>query len=254
MTRINTLKAAILTTLALGIAGCGSDESPFIGSGGASSATNVISAGYFSIGFSEPAPSVLTLANPPVGSTASCADLTAISGDITSTITITAADNQNALVSSGTVYIKVEWGTLDNNYCVLQNGQCSVEWSSSTNIDPITSSGSTTACFSGTGTIDVLTSATAWTYGEEYFQDNDGDNKLSNTENFTDIDEPYLDRNDNGTYESPPDNLTSADTNGVHDGPDGLFNGPSCDTTTRADCAGAQLIPIYEQAFMVIGQ
>lgn len=249
------LKLLFLTII---MSGCTSDNnSPFI-QGGGSSSSNIISDGNFSLGFSNPSPAVLNLLNPPtaptIRSSAPCTDLTGIDGNATTSITVTAADNQNASVSGAIVYFQVEWGTLKNNYCVLSDGACSVEWEANTNIDRLTSVNSTDDClFNGNGTVSLFNSVTAWTLGEEFFMDNNGDAKLSGSETFTDTDEPYLDRNDNGIYDAAIDNLTDADTNGQHDGPDSIFNGPSCDPTTRSDCGTGQLIPIYEKTYMVLG-
>lgn len=246
--------ASSALALTILITGCSSDNSsPFL-TGSASSATNIASAGNFSISFSDPNPNVLEFTAPPAASPANCADLTTIYDNVTSTITVRAADNQGAAVSGVVVTIQVEWGTLDANTCTLSNGSCSVEWSSNTNIDRLTSANDTDSClFGGTGTVSIYNSVTAWAYGEEFFLDNDGDEQLSDAETFNDIDEPYLDRNDNGSFDAATDNLTDADTDGVHSGPDGLFNGPSCDTGTRADCGTGALIPIYESTYLVLG-
>ena len=251
-----SLKSLALALSVL-ITGCSSDEiSPFTEGGGISS-TNIVSAGNFSMGFSS-SPAVLTLANPPVApairSVAPCTDLTVIDGSQTTTITVTGADNQNAAVSGVVVYFQVEWGTLNPSTCTLNSGSCSVEWSANTNIDRLTTANNTDNClFNGIGDVSLFNSVTAWALGEEFFLDNDGDVRLSDAESFIDTDEPYLDRNDNGTYDATTDNLTSADTNGQYDGPDGVFNGPSCDTSTRTDCGTGQLTPIYDKTYMVIG-
>ena len=249
------IKISCSAALAMTLVACGgSDEGVF--TGGGNSSTNIISAANFSIGFDPASVPVLGFVVAPAALTPEpCSNLMSIDGSQTSTITVTAADKDNAAVSSGRVFIKVEYGTLDKNYCDLVDGHCSVEWSAQTNIDVLTTTQSTFDCLiNGNGNVDFLNSVTAWTYGAEQFTDNNGDGNLSGTETYVDSDEPYLDRNDNQSYDAAIDNLTSADTNGIHDGPDGAYNGPNCDSTTRADCGGAALIPIYFNAFIGLSQ
>lgn len=238
------------------VASCSSGNGAFdtTTSGGTTSTatTNIIDAANFSVGFSSPTVEVLTFTAAPTGGTSACSNLTAISGSPTTTITVTAADKNNVLVSSGTVYFQVQFGTLDSNQCELSNGQCSVEWSAHVNIDNLVTTDTSACLINSIGTVDYFNSVTAWTYGAEHFDDSDFDGQLSDTETFTNIDEPYLDRDDDGVFTVNTDNLTSADTNGQHDAADPNYNGPDCDTTTRADCGGASLIPIYAKLPIVL--
>jgi len=246
-------KLLILSLGILSVVGCSSGDSPFTQGGTTPSSSNIIDAGRFSLGFSTPAPAVLTLANPPVNGIAQCADLDSIDGTPTTDIVVTAADQDGNAVSSGTVYFEVEYGILKSNSCELVAGTCKVEWEAQVNIDLLTTAVNTLDCFNDNGTIDVLNSVTAWTYGAEHFIDNDGDGMLSDAETFTDTDDPYLDRNDNGSYDPATDNLV-VPADSTYDAPNVAYDGPNCDSTTRGDCGGAALKPVYVNLFMVLGQ
>ena len=250
-TKLTLLSCTLITAL---LSGCAGDESPY-SKGAGSSSSNVISASNFSIGLDPPNPGVLSLTPVPApdATSVACSTLTGVNGATTSKIVITAADKDNALVNSGTVYIKVQWGTLDSSQCELVNGQCSVTWNSMTNIDKLTDTSDYDCYDLSTGTLDIANSITAWTYGEESFVDNDGDNMLSDAETYIDIEEPYLDRNDNNTFDAASDNIIDVTVvNGLHDPASTDYNGPNCDSTTRTDCGGAALIPIFTKISMFL--
>lgn len=225
----------LIATATLAVAGCDtSSESPYSPGGGSSS--NIISSTNFGITASELNPQVIEFSTSTVISNA---DTTANSNDILVTwspveseITATAADNNGALVSSGTVYFTTQYGILSAPSCQLENGRCSVTWQSVANLESL---------ILDNGQIDIVNNITAWTYGSEGFIDLDGDDRLSDSEVFFDTDEPYLDRNDNYTYDAATDDTI---TDNTHDDANGLFDGPNCDPNTRSDCGSSSLIPI----------
>lgn len=253
-TKLKILSITLLSSL---LAGCPTDESPFApdSTSTGTSSSNIIAASNFSIGATAADTAVFTLSGPAAinaatdsnegALTASCADLDSIDGTKKATIVITAGDNNNAKVSSGTIYFSAQWGQLSSPQCQLEDGTCSVEWSAQTNIDNLAST-SDFECFDGnTGTVDLQDSITAWTYGAESFTDNNGDNILSVGESYINVEEPYLDRNDDNSFNNNDNVIDVLILNGTHDTGDTDYNGPNCDAINRTDCAGAGLIPIF---------
>lgn len=233
----NKLLPLLIATATLAAAGCDtSSESPYSPGGG--SATNIISSTNFGITASELNPQVLEFSPATViGSTATTANLSDLLysySPVESEITVTAADNNGALVNSGTVYFTTQYGILSAPSCQLQEGRCSVTWESVASLENLILVG---------GQIDIVNNITAWTYGSEGFIDLDGDDRLSDSEVFFDTEEPYLDRNDNNTYDVLADDTI---TDNTHDDANGLFDGPSCDPNTRSDCGSSSLIPIFD--------
>ncbi|MDH5471402.1 MAG: hypothetical protein OEY61_00965 [Gammaproteobacteria bacterium] len=233
-------KIALLTSLTVTISalmtGCSnSDVSPFAKGGGYS--TNIISSTNFGITASELNPQVLefTIGSIPVTSdtTANWNDLVSTTSPVESEITVTAADNNGALVSSGTVYFATQYGILSAPSCQIVDGRCSVTWQSIADISYL---------YIDPTTIDIVNNITAWTNGVEGFIDLDGDDRLSDSEAFFDTEEPYLDRNDNDTYDAATDDTI---INTIHAGANGVYDGPACDVTTRSDCGSSGLKPIF---------
>jgi hypothetical protein len=232
--------------------GCGGGEDAFSGTSGTSS-SNIIAAKNFSIAADELNPEVLAFSTDPVSTANSdvCANKGVTIQNVTVEITAIAGDQDNAKVTSGTVYFETQFGLLSASSCTLDStGTCSITWTSTANITPLYIDGD---CSNGANTIDVLNNITAWTYGAETFTDANDDGVLSSGETYTDIDEPYLDNNDTGSYDAfnaanaINDKVIDALTpkNSAHDNGDNNYNGPNCDSTARSDCAGATLIPVY---------
>ena len=63
--------------------------------------------------------------------------------------------------------------------------------------------------------------------GEESFVDTNGNGIYDVGEPFTDGEEPYIDANDNGMYDVG-EQFVDTNQNGVHDGPHGVWDGPTC--------------------------
>lgn len=226
----------LIATAALAVAGCDtSSESPYSPGGGSSS--NIISSTNFGITASELNPQVIEFSPSTVigsdATTANTSDILYTYSPVESEITATAADNNGALVNSGTVYFTTQYGILSAPSCQLEEGRCSVTWESVASLENL---------YLANGQIDIVNNITAWTSGSEGFIDLDGDNRLSDSEVFFDTDEPYLDRNDNDTYDASTDDTI---TDNTHDDENGLYDGPNCDPNTRTDCGISSLIPIY---------
>jgi len=226
----------------------GTDDSPFKAGGGSSS--NIISASNFGVTSSNLNPQVLefvagSITNPEA-ITANNSDLLFVWSPIDTEITVTAADNEGALVTSGTVFFETQYGILSASSCELIEGRCSITWQSVAELSQLNVLGSPAL-------IDIINVVTVWTYGAEGFTDLNGDQRLSNntnpvtTEIFFDTDSPYLDRNDNEIYDASADNIIA--TNQYTDA-NNLYDGPNCDTSTRSDCGLSSLIPIYNQVYL----
>ena len=236
--KTNTLSIVLLSAL---LAGCASGEdSPFAPAESSSgSSSNIISSINFGITASELNPQVLKFKTGSIvgATTANLVDVENSVSPVSSEITATAADNTGALVSSGTVYFTTQYGILSASSCELENGRCSVTWESIADLS--------TLIFGSI--IDIQNVVTAWTYGSEGFDDLDGDDILSDNEFFYDTVEPFLDRNDNFTYDILVDDTI---VNNTHDGINNVFDGPSCDSTTHSDCGSSALIPIFASVYL----
>ena len=230
-----TSLASLALALAVLITGCSSgDDSPFTEGGGSS--TNIIASTNFGVAASELNPQVLEFAAGSVSSgspTANIANLVAGWSPVSSELTVTAADNNGALVSSGTVYFATEYGILSAPSCQLTDGRCSITWESIADRSKLMIDAST---------IDIINEITVWTYGIEGFIDLDGDDRLSNSEVFFDTESPYLDRNDNDTYDPTIDDTI---INSAYSPPNGLYEGYNCDRSTRSDCSDASTKAIF---------
>ena len=222
------------------LSGCGSDESPFGPPG--SSSSNVISDINLGLTASVIEPQVIEFElGTVIGSTqttANYADIKTVWAPVTSEITVTAADNSGALVSSGTVFFATQYGLLSASSCQLQDGTCTITWSSIANLDNL---------YVSNTIVDIRNVIVAWTYGSEGFIDLDGDDQLSDSELFFDTEEPFLDRNDNNTYDAATDDTI---VDNAHDSGNSVFDGPNCDSTTRTDCGSNALIPIYDRVYL----
>jgi len=230
--------------LAFTLSGCGGDESPFsVNNGGSSS--NIISAANFGVTSGDLSPEVLEFAAGSITSPTS--DKTAPrSGFINSwspvdaEITVTAADNEGALVSTGTVYFATQYGILSASTCQLDAGRCSVTWQSVADTSQLNVVGDPNS-------IDIVNVVTAWTYGVEGFTDLNGDRSLSDFETFFDTDAPYLDRNDNFIYDVATDDTILPQPYTTFNN---LYDGTNCNTTDQIGCGDTNLIPIYAEVYL----
>jgi len=235
----NLITTAILV---FALSSCGGDEAFTGGSG--SSSSNIISAANFGVTASDLHPEVLQFAagsitNPTSDKTAKKSDFISSLSPVDVEINVTAADNEGALVSSGTVYFSTQYGILSASSCELTAGRCSVTWQSVAELSQLDVVGDPTLR-------DIINVVTVWTQGVEGFTDLNGDQSLSDLEVFFDTDSPYLDRNDNRIYD-----ITTDDT--ILPTPyttfNNLYDGINCNTTNQVNCGVTNLIPIYDRVY-----
>ena len=203
-----------------------SGDGGFTTSGGSSS-TNIISGKHFSIGFDN--------ANPTV------VDDDGFHGGVAVSITVTAGDRYDAIVTTGTVYFRTEYGLLYPSSCELEStGTCSVTWQSELTGIPA----------------DYKNTVTAYTLGEEGFYDLDGSSNFNDGDTIIfDTPEPFLDIDHEDTppatraiFNAGSDIPIDLDNSGGHTLADGLYNGAGC--THSSLCGATTLIYIYDQATM----
>jgi len=152
----------------------------------------------------------------------------------TSLITVRLSDHFNNPVPDGTtVYFTTEGGQVVNS-CQASAGACEVKLTSQ-NPRP------------NNGRVTVL----AYAIGEESFIDLDGDGYVNQaTELFdinavtTDIGEAFRDDNENGIFNvnEPPVDFNQ---DGIHNAPDGLYNGILCKQGVSAQCPAGTPQSLY---------
>ena len=237
----NLITAAIL---AFALSGCGGDESPFAANTGGSS-SNIISAANFGVTSEQLSVDVLEFAagsitSPNSDKTALRSGFIASWSPVDAEITVTAADNEGALVSTGTVYFATQYGILSASSCQLEAGRCSITWQSVADLSQLAVAGDPNS-------IDIVNVITAWTYGVEGFTDLNGDRLLSDFETFFDTDSPYLDRNDNFSYDLTTDDTILPESYVTFNN---IYDGTACGTTNQIGCGTTSLIPIYDHVYV----
>lgn len=162
------------------------------------------------------------------------------------TIEVNVGDrNDQFLTDAHTVFFRTEYGLIEPS-CVTEDGTCSVTW---TAIDRPPGSIPASA--------DGVVSITAYTIGEEAFVDSNGNRTFDdNDASFTDLEEPYVDIDENGVYNAGdfiidvPNPNDPTGRNGLHDVSDTLFNGGGCTHTTL--CSPATSIYIWTDIALLI--
>ncbi len=206
------------------LSGCGSSStSSFQTPASTTTAVNegVVSQNNLILLFSETAPQFVDLATNP-GS--------ASFADVESQISVRIGDVNNQLVTGQrTVFFKTEWGILSSD-CSINNvtccitaddGTCSITWKSGSPDDM---------------PADFLNNIVAYLEnGQEAFTDVNGNGFFDDSDSFIDLEEPYIDVNQDGTFTTGVDividTVNGVDPSGInasHDPADGLFNGPKC--------------------------
>lgn len=191
---------------------CGEDNTSFTTTGSTSSfKTGTVSSDNFTVLSSNLTPAIF----------ADTASSTFTFTELDITVKIGDRNNQK-LTDAHTVFFRTEWGLIEPS-CVTVDGTCSVTWQ--------TSSG-------GTAPADHKNTILAYTIGEESFSDINGnaifDDADNDTPSFTDIEEPYIDSNENTMHdfgEPIVDVINGNDEtgeNGQHDFGDSFFNGNGC--------------------------
>jgi len=142
-------------------------------------------------------------------------------------MTVKVGDSDNQLLTDEhTVFFATEWGLVEPS-CVTENGTCTVTWQ--TSFGP------------GTVPADHLVTIMAYTLGEEEFSDSNGNGEFddndqpfpASTDLFIDREEPFVDANRDGVFNSGDTIIDVIDgnilgSNGEHDLSDGFLNSPNC--------------------------
>ncbi|GLS84155.1 Ig-like domain-containing protein [Paraferrimonas haliotis] len=194
------------------------------------------------------------------------------------TITARLADAFNNPVDDGTaVSFITEGGSIESN-CVTKNGVCSVKWvsqnprphgASFADIDNTLSPGPGPVLgqpYAGRVTI------VAHAIGEESFPDLNGNGRFDAEEmnqflngtdvagNPYDLDEAFVDKNEDGIFQNEPgaqpggdnERLIDFNENGVFDKADGKYNGVLCSEPAHAGCSADQKSITVRQSIVLI--
>lgn len=159
---------------------------------------------------------------------------------VTTNINIRAADRFNHPVPDGTAITFWTEGASIAPNCITTAGKCSVTLETQ---DPRPAD----------GRITVL----AFAIGEESFADTNPTNgRFDSGETFTDISEPFLDRNENGAYDFGDEEFADFNTDSTWNSADpinGKFDGLLCDETTNAKCSTeANTAYVFESIVIVL--
>ncbi len=234
----NRILVTLISTSSVLLVGCSEDKfEAFEDPGTASVTTNpgVISQMNFSILASDWAPTVIS---PDDGSFTKT--------DVT--LTVYTGDRNNQTITDGhTVFFESEYGLINPPSCDTgADGTCEVTWSAIDHPGPPSAPGG-----------DFRVTITAYTLGEEAFTDSNGNSKFDDGDaSFEDIEEPYLDADDSGTF-TPGDKIIDVvntnDPTGInlqHDIADGFFNGGGC--THSSLCGTRTSITIWDDITLYI--
>lgn len=227
----------LVATVSLAAAGCDSaSESPWSPDGGASS-SNIIASNKFTIASSDIEPGWIKVAYGD-GTSAGVDEIeyiiSRVIGDSVD-ISIHAADRAGLKTSGGTVYFRSNYGSIEPS-CTLTEGSCSVQLTGMGTLPPITTS--------QTGKEYIAANIVAYTIGEESFFDTNGNGIFDDGDIFIhDMDEPYIDNNNNQQFDANIDEPIDIDGNGTYTGVDGLYSGDNCQHSTL--CSGDNRITIW---------
>lgn len=149
---------------------------------------------------------------------------------VTSEISVKIGDNNNQLITSGqTIQFRTEWGLIEPS-CTTVNGTCSVTWRSGSPDDMPSNLQNTVLAYA--------------TNGQESYKDFDDNGLFNDGDEFDDIEEPFINLNENLDTDGNPifntgeliiDTINGVDITGAntqHDYSDGFYNGPNCAHST----------------------
>lgn len=234
----NRILVTLISTSSVLLVGCSEDQfEAFEDPSTASVTTNpgVISQKNFSILASEWAPTVI---DPTDGSFTQT--------DVT--LTVFTGDRNNQTITDGhTIYFESEYGLINPPSCETgTDGTCEVTWSAIDHPGPPPAPGS-----------DFRVTVTAYTVGEEAFTDSNGNSVFDDGDaGFEDIEEPYLDADNDGTFTAGDkiiDVISTNDPTGLnlqHDIADGFFNGGGC--THSSLCGTRTSVTIWADIVLYI--
>lgn len=226
----NFLSLFAIAAASVCFSGC-SDETVLQDPGNTVTNTGTISHANFSVLVSDVAPTVID----PMTNVFTKTDVE---------VTVFIGDRRNqVLTDSHTIFFATEYGLIEPS-CVTSEGFCTVTWSAIKR--PVVG---------GPGD-DGDTTIVAYTTGEEAFSDNNGNNLFDDGDTFSntdDLEEPFVDFNDNGSFDSNADIIIDTvngndltGSNGVHDINDGFFNGGGC--THSSLCSTVVTSPVIWDA------
>ena len=164
------------------------------------------------------------------------------------TLTVYTGDRNNQTITGGnTVFFESEYGLINPPSCVTaENGTCEVTWSAIDHPGPAPNPGS-----------DFRVTVTAYTLGEEAFTDSNGNSLFDDGDaGFEDIEEPYLDADNNDAFTGGDkiiDVVSTNDPSGqnlAHDIADGFFNGAGC--THSSLCGDRTSVMIWDDIVLYI--
>jgi hypothetical protein len=236
MNMYNKILALCFSMTPILIAGCADDNEGFSDPGTTDVTTNpgVISQKNFSILASEVQPTVI---DPTTG----------IFTKTDVTLTVFVGDRDNQTVTDGhTVLFMSEYGLINPPSCETgAEGTCEVTWSAIKRPDP-----------GGPGD-DMAVTITAYATGEEAFTDTNGNSVYDDTDaGFEDLEEPYVDVDENDMYNAGDTIIDVVSTNdptganGLHDLADGFFNGGGCTHTSL--CGARTSITVWDDITLTI--
>ncbi|MDX2503734.1 MAG: hypothetical protein QNL62_04565 [Gammaproteobacteria bacterium] len=149
---------------------------------------------------------------------------------VTSEISVQIGDNNNQLITgSHTIQFRTEWGLIDPS-CTTVDGTCSVTWRSGSPDDMPSNFQNTVLAYA--------------TDGQESYKDFDDNSLFNDGDEFDDIEEPFINLNENLDSDGNPifdtgeliiDTINGLDLTGAntqHDINDGFYNGPNCSHST----------------------
>lgn len=171
---------------------------------------------------------------------------TGVPTDTTLTMTVKVGDSKNQLLTDvHTIYFATEWGLIDPS-CTTENGRCTVSWQTSF----------------GPNTVppDHRVTITAYTLGEEYYSDSNGNGVFDDGDTtplpgsadfFDDRPEPFVDANEDGIFNTGDTIIDVINGNALgQDGVnnptgDGFLNSPSCTHTSKCSTT-ASVIYVWD--------
>lgn len=164
-------------------------------------------------------------------------------------ITAFVKDHSNNWVKDGTVvtFVADDHGGIPNQ-CATTDGRCTVIWVS--NEDRTEGYASNSLDRSA----DELVTIMGRTIGEDSFIDKDGDSKFDTNEVFMSQSEPFLDANDNQTYDAGTDNFDERmdfNGNGLFDETSTLFRGESCSDGAVAAGHCASKVEVWDTVRLI---
>ncbi len=235
--RFNLITTALFTASLLGCSA--GNESPFTEGGGAgTSSSNIITINKFSIASDNLNPEFVKASYDTTVSPNTIASIISTTEGGTLTITAYGADKDGLKTAGNPITFRSNYGGIEPS-CTLTDGTCSVTFTTlgalpDRSLDTINNVESIFANF------------VIYTLGEESFIDTNGNGYFDDGDGttFVDIDEPYLDNDNNNTFDQGVDTPIDIDGSGGYTKKDGLYSGSNCQHSTL--CSPSPTIVIWK--------